>query len=218
MDDVNILAIKPLLPPACLIEELPVSAGLAQTIRSTRKKVAHSVEGTSDKLVVIVGPCSIHNVKQAIEYVSTNTTDVRLACKHIRMHRAQIAEIALRSGCSRCSTAYIMCLQLGVQYFISFYLRLFHTHMHDPPSHPIFDFFLCACWHRTPLNNYKARLLAGVQEEFNEDLVLIMRVRYNCRDSVCRLKLERDTTSTSVGRVQHSTSPPGRCIRASKLC
>lgn len=113
---------------------------------------------------------------------------------------------------------HIMCLQLGVQYFISFYLRLFHTHMHDPPSHPIFDFFLCACWHRTPLNNYKARLLAGVQEEFNEDLVLIMRVRYNCRDSVCRLKLERDTTSTSVGRVQHSTSPPGRCIRASKLC
>ena len=106
MDDVNILAIKPLLPPACLIEELPVSAGLAQTIRSTRKKVAHSVDGTSDKLVVIVGPCSIHNVKQAIEYVSTNTTDVRLACKHIRMHRAQIAEIALRSGCSRCSTAY----------------------------------------------------------------------------------------------------------------
>ena len=55
MDDVNIVKVSPLLPPACLIEELPVSAGLAQTIRATRKRVQASVGGQSDKLIVVVG-------------------------------------------------------------------------------------------------------------------------------------------------------------------
>lgn len=68
VDDVNIVKVSPLLPPACLIEELPVSAGLAQTIRATRKRVQASVGGQSDKLIVVVGPCSIHDVEQGLEY------------------------------------------------------------------------------------------------------------------------------------------------------
>ena len=53
---------RPLVPPACLMEDLPVSPELSEQIANWRAGVAAIVEGQDDRLVVIVGPCSIHGV------------------------------------------------------------------------------------------------------------------------------------------------------------
>lgn len=68
IDDVNIRKLGPLLPPGCLIEEVPVSDTLAENIHDRRCDVADIVMGKDDRLVCIVGPCSIHDVKAAKEY------------------------------------------------------------------------------------------------------------------------------------------------------
>lgn len=69
-DDVRIDKLRPLIPPAILMEELPVTPEMAATVATARQKVADCVNGQSDKLVVVVGPCSIHDTKAAIEYAT----------------------------------------------------------------------------------------------------------------------------------------------------
>ena len=67
-DDVRIDQLRPLIPPAILMEELPLSKEMTGTVASSRKAVAECLNGESDKLVVVVGPCSVHDVKAAREY------------------------------------------------------------------------------------------------------------------------------------------------------
>ena len=69
-DDVRIDNLRPLLPPAILMEELPLAEQCAELVASTRKKVGDIVSGRDDRLVVIVGPCSVHDPKAAVEYTS----------------------------------------------------------------------------------------------------------------------------------------------------
>ncbi|KAF0690561.1 Aste57867_18048 [Aphanomyces stellatus] len=66
--DVRISEIRPLLPPACLLEEIPRTVNIARTVNKGRQGVANILRRVDDRLVVIVGPCSIHDVKAAIEY------------------------------------------------------------------------------------------------------------------------------------------------------
>lgn len=67
-DDVRIEGLRPLLPPAILMEELPVSELMAQRVESARAAAARIVTGEDDRLLVVVGPCSIHDPVAAIEY------------------------------------------------------------------------------------------------------------------------------------------------------
>ena len=67
-DDVRIDKLRPLIPPAILMEELPLSPEMTSTVASSRSEVAKCLNGESDKLVVVVGPCSIHDTKAALEY------------------------------------------------------------------------------------------------------------------------------------------------------
>ena len=62
----------PLIPPALLRHDLPVPAVAFKTIATSRRTAASIVAGTDplDRLLVIVGPCSIHDVDQAKEYAS----------------------------------------------------------------------------------------------------------------------------------------------------
>jgi 3-deoxy-7-phosphoheptulonate synthase len=69
-DDVRIDKLRPLIPPAILMEELPVTTEMAATVATARQEVAACVNGQSDKLVVVVGPCSIHDTKAALEYAA----------------------------------------------------------------------------------------------------------------------------------------------------
>ena len=67
-DDIRIDEIRQLLPPSLLLSELPILESSAQLINSIRSDIDNVLNGLSDKLLVVVGPCSIHDQKAAIEY------------------------------------------------------------------------------------------------------------------------------------------------------
>ena len=67
-DDLRITETRPLIPPAILLEEIPVSETASNVVSDTRKAVARVIAGSDPRLVVIAGPCSIHDTKAALEY------------------------------------------------------------------------------------------------------------------------------------------------------
>jgi 3-deoxy-7-phosphoheptulonate synthase len=67
-DDLRIRDVRPLIPPAILLEEIPVSERASNVVAGTRETIARALDGVDPRLVVIVGPCSIHDTKAAFEY------------------------------------------------------------------------------------------------------------------------------------------------------
>jgi 3-deoxy-7-phosphoheptulonate synthase len=70
IQDVRINGVRPLISPAILIEELPVSQAAAQLVTATRESICSVLRADDPRLVVIVGPCSIHDIKSAHEYAA----------------------------------------------------------------------------------------------------------------------------------------------------
>lgn len=68
VDDVRIKSLRPLLPPAILIEEVPVTEEVSKLVSSSRKAMESVMHGEDDRLAVVVGPCSIHDTKAAMLY------------------------------------------------------------------------------------------------------------------------------------------------------
>jgi 3-deoxy-7-phosphoheptulonate synthase len=66
--DLRIRAQKPLIAPAVLEDELPLSDAGAALIAQTRRDVAAILTGANDRLLVVVGPCSIHDPAAALDY------------------------------------------------------------------------------------------------------------------------------------------------------
>lgn len=67
-DDVRIRSISELLPPIAHLYELPISEAAADLVETTRHQIADLVHGRDKRLLVIIGPCSIHDPKAAFEY------------------------------------------------------------------------------------------------------------------------------------------------------
>jgi 3-deoxy-7-phosphoheptulonate synthase len=67
-DDLRITQVRPLIPPAILLEEIPISERASNVASDTRQAVAASIAGHDPRLVVIVGPCSVHDTRAALEY------------------------------------------------------------------------------------------------------------------------------------------------------
>jgi 3-deoxy-7-phosphoheptulonate synthase len=67
-DDVRIDDIRPLIPPAILMEEIHPGEEAITRIASARKQISDVVHGKDDRLVVVVGPCSIHDPDAALDY------------------------------------------------------------------------------------------------------------------------------------------------------
>ncbi|XXQ68317.1 3-deoxy-7-phosphoheptulonate synthase AroG [Neisseriaceae bacterium B1] len=67
-DDVRINAVTELLPPIAHLYELPISDAAAELVVKTRAEIADLVYGKDNRLLVIIGPCSIHDPKAALEY------------------------------------------------------------------------------------------------------------------------------------------------------
>ena len=87
-DDIRIDEIRQLLPPSLLLSELPILESSAQLINSTRSDIDSVLNGLSDKLLVVVGPCSIHDQKAAIDYaehvkkwISTYSNDLLIVMR-----------------------------------------------------------------------------------------------------------------------------------------
>jgi len=67
-DDLRIGELKPLLPPAILMEELPLDDTGSALVARSREQVADLLAGRDDRLLVVVGPCSIHDPVAGLEY------------------------------------------------------------------------------------------------------------------------------------------------------
>jgi 3-deoxy-7-phosphoheptulonate synthase len=67
-DDLRIRNVRPLIPPAILLEEIPISERASNVVTDTRAAVTRVIEGADPRLVVVVGPCSIHDTGAALEY------------------------------------------------------------------------------------------------------------------------------------------------------
>src|SRR6476661_5654983 len=67
-DDLRIRNVRPLIPPAILLEEIPISERASNVVSDSRAAIARVIEGTDPRLVVVVGPCSIHDTAAALEY------------------------------------------------------------------------------------------------------------------------------------------------------
>jgi 3-deoxy-7-phosphoheptulonate synthase len=67
-DDVRIESITELLDPEALIADLPASEAAQQTVNAARTGIHNILQGADDRLVVVVGPCSIHDPKAALDY------------------------------------------------------------------------------------------------------------------------------------------------------
>ena len=68
IDDTRIKAVRPLITPALLDEWLPVPAASQALVEASRAAISRVLHGQDDRLVVVVGPCSIHNHAEALAY------------------------------------------------------------------------------------------------------------------------------------------------------
>ncbi|WFD00546.1 3-deoxy-7-phosphoheptulonate synthase [Malassezia yamatoensis] len=68
LDDRHIQNIKPLIPPQILMEEYPLSVQAVETVLSGRRDVEAILKKQQDRLIVIVGPCSLHDVRAGLDY------------------------------------------------------------------------------------------------------------------------------------------------------
>ena len=68
IDDVRIGAVRPLITPALLQERVPVRDTTLALVEGSRAAIADVLHGRDQRLIVVVGPCSIHDHDQAIEY------------------------------------------------------------------------------------------------------------------------------------------------------
>ena len=66
--DTRITGYEPLLSPAALLDELPLSEAAAGTVERTRTDVRAVLDGSDDRLLVIAGPCSVHDPDAALDY------------------------------------------------------------------------------------------------------------------------------------------------------
>lgn len=60
-DDLRIKEIKELLPPVALLEKFPATENAANTVAHARKAIHKIPKGNDDRLLVVIGPCSIHD-------------------------------------------------------------------------------------------------------------------------------------------------------------
>jgi 3-deoxy-7-phosphoheptulonate synthase len=78
-DDLRIKEIKELLPPARLLDDFPITEKAAKAVFETRQEIHRILHGADDRLLAIMGPCSIHDTKAAKEY-SARLKEAKIRC------------------------------------------------------------------------------------------------------------------------------------------
>ena len=86
--DLHVVETRPLVAPSLLHRELPMGEAAATTVREARERIKAILRGEDSRLLVIVGPCSVHDVQAAQEYAAA------IAEEH-RRHRDQL-EVVMR--------------------------------------------------------------------------------------------------------------------------
>ncbi|OGT48053.1 MAG: 3-deoxy-7-phosphoheptulonate synthase [Gammaproteobacteria bacterium RIFCSPHIGHO2_12_FULL_41_15] len=69
-DNIRVTKLNALIAPTLLVEQLPVDDLTSDHIARARQEISQALHGKDDRLIVIVGPCSIHDPEAAIEYAN----------------------------------------------------------------------------------------------------------------------------------------------------
>lgn len=69
-DELRTARIDSLITPQQLAEKLPISEGIADNVTASRKRIEKILTGEDSRLLVVVGPCSIHDLDAAIDYAT----------------------------------------------------------------------------------------------------------------------------------------------------
>jgi len=67
-DDVRIKEIEEVIAPKSIIDEIPISPKVSELVFNTRENIRKIIHGLDDRLLLIVGPCSIHDPEAAMDY------------------------------------------------------------------------------------------------------------------------------------------------------
>ena len=67
-DDTRISDIEEVIVPESIIKEIPISEKISNLVFDTRDTISKIIRGTDDRLLLVVGPCSIHDPEAAIDY------------------------------------------------------------------------------------------------------------------------------------------------------
>ena len=70
VSDTRIVGYEPLLSPAALLHELPLDEAQQEAVERARTEVRAVLDGTDDRLLVVTGPCSVHDPKAALDYAA----------------------------------------------------------------------------------------------------------------------------------------------------
>src|SRR5215831_10761963 len=84
-DDLRIKWIKVVLPPVFLEEELPTTEKASATVFRSREQIARILRGDDQRLMVVVGPCSIHDPKAAREYAGLLKQSIAAHAKELHI-------------------------------------------------------------------------------------------------------------------------------------
>jgi 3-deoxy-7-phosphoheptulonate synthase len=84
-DDLRIQSTKVVLPPVFLEEELPATERASSTVFEARNEIVNILKGTDSRLLVVVGPCSIHDTAAAREYAGLLKKAVAEFSKELRI-------------------------------------------------------------------------------------------------------------------------------------
>jgi len=68
LENHRVKSTRPLIPPQILQEDLPLTLSAVETVINGRHATEEILHGNDDRLIVVVGPCSVHNVESALEY------------------------------------------------------------------------------------------------------------------------------------------------------
>jgi 3-deoxy-7-phosphoheptulonate synthase len=69
-DNIRVKSLRPLISPSLLLHELPITETAANVVANARQQISDILHGKDNRLVVIVGPCSIHDTKAAMDYAN----------------------------------------------------------------------------------------------------------------------------------------------------
>ena len=70
VSDTRIIGYEPLLSPAALLHELPLDEAPQEVVARTRAEVRAVLDGADDRLLVVTGPCSVHDPRAALDYAA----------------------------------------------------------------------------------------------------------------------------------------------------
>ncbi|MEK7862384.1 MAG: 3-deoxy-7-phosphoheptulonate synthase [Chloroflexota bacterium] len=66
--DLRVSGYRPLVPPAVLLDELPLTEEGSRAVAAWRGEIAAILDRKDDRLIVVAGPCSVHDVRAALDY------------------------------------------------------------------------------------------------------------------------------------------------------